>query len=105
MHDLRGSKIHLVCTNKIKVENRETTHEPNCNEAIYDEEIWQDILWHSFQDVWVFKVNVDPRNHKHIYAQYGWCWYEHEKEPIITLQNHKKALFDDEKENLFNFEQ
>lgn len=39
MHDLRGSKIHLVCTNKIKVENRETTHEPNCNEAIYDEEI------------------------------------------------------------------
>lgn len=29
---------------------------------------------------------VQPRKSKHIYAQSGRCWYEHEEEPVISLQ-------------------
>jgi len=68
------------------MENCKTTDEPDSYEAVDYEKIWRDIMWYSLQKIAILFKNADQRKHKDMYAQDGWCWNEHEEEPIVTLQ-------------------
>lgn len=81
---------HLVWANKIKMENRKPTNKPHGDEAVNDEDIRQNILWHGLQNV-AFLDEVDPWKGKHVYTQDCWGWYKHVEESIVSLQWNDKG--------------
>lgn len=72
------------------MENCKATNEPDSYEAVDYEKIREDISFYGFPNGLLFIENIDPRKHKHIYAQDGCSCYKHEEEPIVTLQTRSR---------------
>ena len=68
------------------MENCKATNKPDSYEAVHYEKIRWDVMRHSIPKTAFLLKNVGQRKCKHINAQDGWSWYEHEEEPIVTLQ-------------------
>lgn len=69
------------------MESCEATNEPDSNEAVYYENIRYIVMCYCLQNFILGKT--DPREHKDINAQNGWCWNKHEEVPIVSLQSYK----------------
>lgn len=81
---------YLVAADKVEMEDRKTTNEPNGYEAIKDEDNWQNIMGHGTPQFAPLMKKVDPRENEHVNAQEGWRSNETYEERVITLHNQNK---------------
>jgi len=62
---------YLVGANQVDVEKRKPTNKPDSYKAVRNENNRKNVMRHNAPQSSLLPENIEPRKHKHIYAQSG----------------------------------